>query len=151
MALDEQHDAKSNGPHDRGISDHTLHPTWPEAEEDLAVEEAEGRRGGGAVGKGLGGLAALDAGEWYIDAAGGPALRLDDAPAARTAGKALLLLFPGLRRRVHQAEDLIERLAGLRVAVDKPADTIVRAGVAVASPVDAVARMLAQGKVHRLA
>src|SRR5690242_3057008 len=74
--------------------------------------------------------------------------RLGDAPAAGAAGEAALLLLGGFGRRIHQAEDLIERLALIGIAQREPALAVMRAALPVTTPIDVLARVFGHAKTH---
>ena len=75
---------------------------------------------------------------------------LGDAPAAGAAGHAALLLLGGFGRGVHQAEDLIERLARLRVTQLEPALAVVRAALPATPPVQALALIFVHAKIRHV-
>lgn len=92
----------------------------------------------------LGGLAALDVRDGDVGgySFGAVTAGLDDTPAFSGAIQALLLLFKGLRGRIHQAEHLIHRLAAGEVVIGEPANPIVRAAIAMPPPIDAFSWVL---------
>ena len=75
--------------------------------------------------------------------------RLSNAPAAGAAGEAALLLLGGFGRSIHQTEDLIEWLTFIGIAQREPALAVMRAALPVATPVQALTRILVHAKVRR--
>jgi hypothetical protein len=96
----------------------------------------------------LGGLTTLDGSERnlgfiFLVSGLGPY-----APAARLAVQTSLLLVKGLRRRVHQAVYLIERLTSLLVAMGIPAHTKIGTSTSMSPPVDTISRVFAEPLNH---
>ncbi len=70
------------------------------------------------------------------------------SPAAGAAREAAFLLVGGLWRGIHQTKDLVERLTRFGVARREPALAIVWARLPVAAPVQALAWIFGDAKVH---
>lgn len=114
---------------------------------------ADGERSRGRTGEpaALRRAATLDAGDGDVRRAtrASPGHALGQTPAARAAGKALFLLFDGIRRGIHAAEDLIHWLSMLQIALRKPAFAVVRAAPLVAPPIDIRDGILGRRVVHQ--
>ena len=103
---------------------------------------------GGSSAGSLGGLAALDGSQrdfgFTVLVSGLGA----HAPAARLAVQTSLLLVKRLRRSIHQAVYLIQRLAFLLVAMRIPAHAEIGTSTSMSPPVDTVSRVFAETLNH---